>query len=219
LIWAIFGIWKIRTKYIDFRTLHICLLFISITALLLELPYYFSPNLKKGNFDTIYLIGDSISAGLGLENETTWPKILRQTYSVNLVDLSVPGATCESALHQADKIIASGSLVVLEIGGNDLLGKTKSPRFESDLDALLESVCRNNQTILMFELPLLPLKTEFGRIQRSVANKYQVYLIPKRLFAKILCPKNNTTDGIHLSPQGHQQMADMIVNFLNLRLQ
>jgi len=38
--------------------------------------------------------------------------------------------------------------------------------------------------VVMFELPLFPHMIAYGRIQRGLAAKYEVWLIPKRFFAE-----------------------------------
>jgi acyl-CoA thioesterase I len=59
----------------------------------------------------------------------------------------------------------------------------------------------------MFELPLPPFNHEYGRIQRSLALKHKVLLVPKRVFLSILAASDSTLDTIHLSQAGHQAMA------------
>ena len=72
------------------------------------------------------MIGDSISAGIGNRDEQTWPKILRQKYKIEVIDVSVAGATVNSALkHQANQVKSDNSIVLLEIGGNDLFAPTQ----------------------------------------------------------------------------------------------
>ncbi|HEX5106265.1 MAG TPA: hypothetical protein VFV87_20740, partial [Pirellulaceae bacterium] len=83
-------------------------------------------------------------------------------------------------------------------------------QFERDLDRLLERVAVPGRTIVMFELPLPPLANEYGRIQRRLAAKYGVRLIPKRVFISILAADGTTLDSIHLSDAGHQRMADAV---------
>ena len=62
----------------------------------------------------------------------------------------------------------------------------------------------------MLELPLPPLYNRFGAIQRRLARRYGVVLIPKRYFAAALSGEAATIDGLHLSPAGHRKMAAMI---------
>ena len=111
---------------------------------------------------------------------------------------------------QANQLPAEGGLVLIEIGGNDLLGETTSAQFERDLNQLLSQIRAPGRTLVMFELPLPPLCNEYGRIQRRLAARYGVRLIPKRVFISVLAGGGATLDSIHLSEAGHQQMADSV---------
>jgi acyl-CoA thioesterase I len=157
----------------------------------------------------LYIIGDSITAGLGGKMET-WPQLLAKSRPVEVVDLARMGATTASALQQADALPKDGGLVLLEIGGNDLLGTTSAADFERDLDRLLNQVCVPDRMVLMFELPLPPFYNEFGRAQRRLASNHGVILIPKRFLASVLTGPGATLDSIHLDRFGHEKMADVV---------
>jgi acyl-CoA thioesterase I len=174
---------------------------------LLELPFQFSPRLPATSNQPLYIVGDSVTAGMGSGAKRTWPELLPEFVEVH--SLAQPGATTAMALkRQANQLPPVGGLVLLEIGGNDLLGGTSSAQFERDLDALLASVCGSpGRAVLMFELPLPPLANEFGRIQRRLAERYRVWLIPKRVLIGVLAGGGATLDSIHLSDEGHQRMA------------
>jgi len=70
------------------------------------------------------------------------------------------------------------------------------------------------RTIVMFELPLIPTRIAFGRIQRRLAEKYGVRLIPKRYFAQVVSGADATSDGIHLNQTGMQRMSRLVVQVL-----
>ena len=182
---------------------------VAFTAMLIEMPKHMIPFVGGQPRDTLYVIGDSISAGID-QDELVWPTILARTHRVQVVNLSRPGACLASILPQADRIQPGPCIVLLEIGGNDLLGKATVSNFESALKDLLRSVCGTGRTVAMLELPLPPFCAGFGKAQRRLAKRFGVTLIPKRLFAKVLTGRGNTTDGLHLSAQGHQRMADAI---------
>jgi acyl-CoA thioesterase-1 len=67
-----------------------------------------------------------------------------------------------------------------------------------------------DRQIVMFELPLPPFCNQYGRIQRTLAQRHQVKLIPKRIFLSIIAGDGSTLDSIHLSQTGHQKMADCV---------
>ena len=191
-------------------------------AVLLELPFHFQPSLDRGDFDCVYVIGDSISAGIGAKDERPWPKVFRDEYGVEVIDLSAAGATVASALSQARQIDSSTSLtagrpdaiVFIEIGGNDLFENTPYNLFEQGLSQILKMTTESKRLVVMLELPLRPRDIRYGRIQRRLAGKYGVVLVPKHFFAGIFATKGATIDLVHLSPAGHRLMAERVWNLL-----
>jgi acyl-CoA thioesterase I len=181
-----------------------------LIAAAVELPYHVPRTVAASGHPTLYVIGDSVAAGLGEGEQNTWPRLLARQHPVEVVDLSRAGATAASALRQADALPADGGLVLLEIGGNDLLGSTAAAEFERDLDRLLGRVCVPGRPVVMFELPLPPFTNEYGRIQRRLASRYGVVLIPKRLFLAVLAGAGATLDSVHLAPEGHERMAEAV---------
>jgi lysophospholipase L1-like esterase len=67
----------------------------------------------------------------------------------------------------------------------------------------------------MFELPLFPHKIAYGQIQRRLAAKYGIWLIPKRCFIDVISGPNATLDGLHLSDAGAHRMAALVAHILS----
>jgi acyl-CoA thioesterase-1 len=178
-----------------------------LLAIGMELPYHFSPTLPALNNPTLFVIGDSVSAGMRENDEGTWPKLLARDSGIRVRDFSRMGATVGSARKQAELMNDDAGLVLLEIGGNDLLGSTSPDQFEERLDRLLADVCGRDRVVVMLELPLPPFANRFGMIQRTLAQNHDVYLIPKRIFIDLLTTSGATVDGIHLTPNGQELMA------------
>lgn len=66
----------------------------------------------------------------------------------------------------------------------------------------------------MFELPLPPLYERFGRIQRDVAARHGVALIPKRVLLSVIEDSEATIDTIHLTQDRHDRMAAVVRSML-----
>jgi len=176
-----------------------------------EAPYHVMPSIPKVSEARLDVIGDSVSAGLGNESET-WPRRFARVHGVEVRDHSRAGATVRLAWDQA-RAIAQGrgmGLVLVEIGGNDLLGSTPPAEFERDLNALLVEVKRRGVAVVMMELPLPPFHQAYGAIQRKLATRHGVRLIPKRVLLEVLIGPGNTTDSIHLAPLGHRRMEEAL---------
>lgn len=197
------------------RILITAAIIITCTAIAWQLPYYLPPRLPTHPDDTMYLIGDSISAGIGNRDIICWPKLIQRDYRVKMVDLSRGGATIQSSLECLKQIGSDSHLVFLEIGGNDVLHETPTAEFGESLETLLRSVCHPGRVVVMMEIPLPPFRSQYGAVQRRLAHRFGVILIPRRFFSDVLAGKNATLDGFHLTQRGHEEMARTIGRFIS----
>lgn len=179
-------------------------------GILAEIPFHIAPTLKPAGRPTLYIFADSVTAGMGDTSTETWPRLLARSQSIDVQDHSQMGAKVGSMLRKAEKLSLGDGIILLEIGGNDLLGSTSIAEFDRDLEKLLVKICGPGRIVIMFELPLPPFSNEFGRIQRRLAKNYQVHLIPKRIFVSVLTTNKATVDQVHLSPYGHELMAETV---------
>jgi acyl-CoA thioesterase I len=102
------------------------------------------------------------------------------------------------------------ALVLVEIGGNDVLRAYRPNAFERALDALLAKLRGGGRTVVMFELPLPPFHNRYADAQRRMARRHGVLLVPKRVLIGILTSEGATVDSIHLSRRGHELMAETV---------
>jgi lysophospholipase L1-like esterase len=185
---------------------------------LAEAPYHFRPLVTVPPEKTVYVVGDSLSSGTRYPrlqpHERCWPEALHEMTGLPVVNLAVPGAKVHSAMPQLRGIQQPNSVVIVEIGGNDLLQGTDPGVFRIQLDALLAALRKDRHEILMFELPLYPFTTAFGRAQRELAAKYGVALIPSRCLTEVFGMKGGTIDGLHFSPAGHAALAAIVARLL-----
>lgn len=181
----------------------------------IEFPHRKMPSITDGVSDHFVVIGDSISSGLDPHIEP-WPLVLQQTCGIEVRNLAKPGTQVREALSIAKELRDSDRLVLIEIGGNDLLMGVSADEYGKVLDELLANVATHNRTVIMFELPLLPNKIAYGQIQRRLSQKYGVSLIPKRYFAQVIGDAEATTDGLHLSGPGARRMAGLVAEVLSL---
>lgn len=162
----------------------------------------------------LVVIGDSISSGVS-PHVPSWPSVLQQMTGIPVKNLAKPGAKLVDGCAMAQGVFPEDRVILIELGGNDLLSGTSSIDFERDLELLLKRLAKQGRTVVMFELPLLPNMISYGRIQRQLASKYGVWLIPKRCFVAVLGHANATLDGLHLSQEGARQMALLVEKVLS----
>lgn len=206
---------NVRTSFPWRASIVLAFAFFSLSLCLTELTYRWVPRVTVFPDEPVFVVGDSISAGIGTK-ERTWPDMLGDLLYLKVINLARPGATIETAMDQARNITGANALVIVEIGGNDLLGHADSRTFYRQLDVLLFKLKSGGNQIVMFELPLLPFWNTFGRDQRVLAEKYGVTLIPKSCLTGIFGSKGNTLDGLHLTPKGHHELAKAVYGSLEM---
>ncbi|MGB7156698.1 MAG: SGNH/GDSL hydrolase family protein, partial [Tepidisphaeraceae bacterium] len=189
-----------------------------VVAAGIEAPHHFTPKPPNGTFSRLYVFGDSITAGVGRENGPRWPTIVRGDLGVDVVDLSRPGARINDMTRAAANARLGDGLVLVEIGGNDMIRRSSVESFERDLEDLLNQVKGPGRTVAVLELPLFPFHAELARAQRRVAAKHDVMLIPKRYFASVWAASDSTIDGLHLSGTGHAHFAQVVERLLGKSL-
>ncbi|MBX3451381.1 MAG: hypothetical protein KF777_17570 [Planctomycetaceae bacterium] len=183
--------------------------------LLVEIPWVITPVVPRSASPTIGVIGDSVTAGLN-EDDITWPRLLAAQTGWQIRDASRQGATLRSARDQLVRLPDDVDLLLMEIGGNDLLEGFDVDTFGRQFDELLAAARKPGRTIVLWELPLPPLHAEYGRRQRTAARRHAVLLLPRRYFAAVLATQGATVDGIHLSAAGQKQMAALVASLLNV---
>ncbi len=182
----------------------------------LEVQWRRMPELSQTErYNQVVVLGDSLTAGLGDDSLITWPQRLHDKTGMGIVNHSAMGQTLETALKQFPNSIPENSLVIILLGGNDLLGNTSGREFRERLDELLQRVTSDASETMMFELPLPPFSNSIGQAQRDLAKRYKVKLIPKRVLSDILFSEHTTLDSIHLNQSGQDQLAEIVESMLH----
>lgn len=223
LPWAVYGVWGLllvvwmvvayRKSASSRRVMQcaaIAVIVCSTSVIGWEMGWRSRQHVRAQDVSTMYVIGDSLSAASDVAGESAWPGLLQDNHRVEVINLAQVGATVRTAREQASQVSAGDSLVLIEIGGNDLLGDTTVQSFRDDLDALLTDLKHPGRQLVMLELPLLPLYNGYGQAQRESAARHGVVMIPRRHLAGVIFAHDSTVDSLHLSATGHRRMAEMI---------
>jgi acyl-CoA thioesterase I len=219
---AAFSLWLIAknralvgSAWIRLRLAATCVLLVWLFAVpISELLHRRMPALAGHPSDHLVVIGDSISSGLDAHTPA-WPIFFQQQTAIPVWNLSRPGAGVVDARTMASHVKPEDTLILIEIGGNDLLSGMSSAEFDQALDSLLSSLSAPERTLVMFELPLLPQKIGIGQAQRRLSKRYGVFLIPRHSFTQVLSGADATSDGLHLSESGARRMSALVTQILS----
>lgn len=186
------------------------LILISLTILAWELPRTQMGVVRPVGTRAIVVLGDSLSAGLDEGEGTPWPVQLGKLHSVAVKNLAEAGATTRDGIRMVRRAHSFPGLVIVELGGNDMLGERPLSDFEADLSRILGILHDQDRSVVLVELPLLPGKNAWGVAQRRLARKYGCAILPKRELVDVLASPQATVDTLHLTGIGHQRMAEVV---------
>ena len=140
---------------------------------------------------TILILGDSISAGYGLQPQQGWVTLLQkrldQQYPKQhqVVNASVSGETTSGALARLPKLLATykPNIVVIELGGNDGLRGQPPQMIQQNLARLVEQSQKAKAKVILFGMKMPPnygtaYSKAFQQNYTVVSQRYQVKLLP-----------------------------------------
>jgi acyl-CoA thioesterase-1 len=166
----------------------------------------------------IVVLGDSLSAGLGLSGSEAFPaKLARalqaQGIAVEIANAGVSGDTASGGLARLDWSVPEGTdAVIVQLGANDALRGVDPKITRGALDQIMRRLKERGIEVLLAGL-LAPrnLGNDYSRafdaIYPELADKYGALLYPFFLDGVATLAKLNQRDGLHPNAEG----VDMIV--------
>ncbi len=159
------------------------------------LPYFFLLSLGLlplgVSAKTIMILGDSLSAGYGIQPQQGWvhllQKRLEQQYPKQhkVVNASVSGETTSGALARLPKLLQTHrpDLVVIELGGNDGLRGQPPQMIQKNLASLIQQSQKAKSKVIVFGIKMPPnygqaYSKAFENNYKVVSQQYKVKLLP-----------------------------------------
>ena len=140
---------------------------------------------------TVMVLGDSISAGYGIEPQQAWVNLLQkrldQQYPKQhkVVNASVSGETTSGALARLPKLLQTHkpNVVVVELGGNDGLRGQPPQMIQKNLAQLIQQSQKANATVVVLGMKIPPnygtaYSKAFENNYKVVSQQYKVKLLP-----------------------------------------
>ena len=171
-------------------------------------------------------IGDSLTAGYGVDPEEAWPALVGEAWVKRGLpwrarNAAVSGATTAGALESARWALTPDvKLVLVCIGGNDGLRGTPLRETEKNVGALLDALKGGGRTVVLAGMKIPPnygpaYAGGFAKLFPALAESRGVLFMPFLLKGVAADPRYNQPDGIHPNAEGHQKVAASVLAFLD----
>ena len=169
----------------------------------------------------IVVLGDSLSAGLGLLETESYPALLQQKldadgYDWEIVNAGISGDTSAAGLQRLDWALDGDvRVLVLELGANDGLRGLSIAEMKRNLARIVERAQARHIAVLLAGMEAPP---NFGRdyivsfhnVYPALAKQYHVAFVPFLLQGVAGIDTLNQRDGIHPTAEGARILADNV---------
>jgi acyl-CoA thioesterase-1 len=169
----------------------------------------------------IVALGDSLTAGLGLNPDEAYPALLQRRLNeaglkYEVVNAGVSGDTSAGGLRRADWALGGDvKVLIVALGGNDALRGLPADELKRNLAEIIERAQAKDVAVILAGMEAPPnfgrdYIVEFRKVYPELAAKYKVALVPFLLDGVAGMERLNQRDGIHPTAEGASRVADNV---------
>jgi len=174
---------------------------------------------------TIVAVGDSLTAGYGLDENEGYPALLEEKlqaagYKYRVINGGVSGETSSGTLSRMEWILTlEPDIVILETGANDGLRGVDPRLAEKNLRQILQILQKKDVVVVLAGMKMVwnmgpEYVAEFNRIYPELAEDFDVVFLPFFLEGVAMQSQFNLGDGIHPNSQGYKKITENIYPYV-----
>lgn len=169
---------------------------------------------------TLLVVGDSISAGFGLDTRQGWVSLLQQRLEAQgndakVVNASISGDTSAGGQARLPALLAAHKpeLVIIELGGNDGLRGQPPAQLKQNLASMIERSQASGAKVVLLGMRLPPnyglrYTTAFAQVFEELGADKKVPLVPFFLEGVGGVPELMQADGIHPAQAAQERLLE-----------
>jgi acyl-CoA thioesterase I len=169
----------------------------------------------------IVVLGDSLTAGLGLPAERAYPALLGERLkeegrNFQVVNAGVSGDTSAGGLSRLDWALSGDvRILIVALGGNDALRGLPVDELKQNLSTIIERAQARHIAVVLAGMEAPPnfgrdYIVAFHKVYPTLASQYHVALVPFLLQGVAGIDRLNQRDGIHPTTEGARIVADNV---------
>ncbi len=180
-----------------------------------------SPRAATAQRPRVVILGDSLTAGLGLSPDEAYPALLQRRIDQDqlgyeVVNAGVSGDTSAGGLSRLDwSLDGDVRILIVALGGNDGLRGLPAEELSRNLSTIIERAQSRRIQVVLAGMEAPPnfgqsYIVSFHRVYPELAKKYQIPLVPFLLDRVAGIENLNQRDGIHPTAEGARLVADNV---------
>ena len=172
---------------------------------------------------TLLVLGDSLSAGYGINQENGWVALLEKDLGDDhrIINGSISGDTTGGGLNRLPRLLEefSPDFVLLELGGNDGLRGQPLALMKANLQAMIRLVREAGAEPVLFGMRLPPnygrrYSDAFAAVYPQLSEAEDVLLIPFQLEELSVTEGMIQEDGLHPTAMAQPIIKEVIKRFI-----
>ena len=189
-----------------------------VIIMLMSLPVMAKP--------VILVLGDSISAGYGIDSKEGWVALLQKkliniksTYSIS--NASISGETSAGGLRRMDPLLVSDDpdIILLQLGANDGLRGLSPVQMKNNLVAIIQRSQKSGAKVILLGMKIPPNYGKryvdmFYNVYPQLAKELNIPLVPFLLEDVALNKDLMQADGLHPNVKAQAILAEKIEPYL-----
>jgi acyl-CoA thioesterase-1 len=179
------------------------------------------PSAKDDKRPKIVVLGDSLTAGLGLVETQSFPGLLQnrinsEGFAFEVINAGVSGDTSAGGRRRLEWLLKDDvQVLVLALGANDGLRGLSVSEMKENLTQIVETAREKNVLVVLAGMEAPPnygpeYSASFRLAFREIAAKYRLPFVPFLLENVAGQAALNQPDGIHPNAEGAAIVADTV---------
>jgi lysophospholipase L1-like esterase len=170
---------------------------------------------RLGPDEVVLAFGDSLTFGAGVNDDQSYPAVLAALIARKVVRDGVPGETTAQGLERLERSLEAHRprLLLLCLGGNDLLRRVDTAQIESNLRAMVQLARDRGAEVVLIGVPQLALFGGTAPLYRRLAAELRVPL-EEDTVTDVLRDNALKSDPIHPNAEGYRRIAQALAALL-----
>jgi acyl-CoA thioesterase-1 len=173
----------------------------------------------ENNYDTVIVaFGDSLTQGLGVDREDSYPsqlerELIKLGYKVKVYNSGLSGETTTGALNRVEWVLQlEPDIVILTIGANDAIRGLDLNMSKSNINKIIDILEKNNITIIFSGMEIYEnlgesYTSNFKNLYFEIAEDRNLTFIPFFLEGVAGNFSLNNDDRIHPNKEGYKYIV------------
>ena len=167
----------------------------------------------------VVVLGDSLTAGLGIPQDSAYPAVLQrklteQGRTLAVVNAGVSGDTSADGFRRVHWALEGDvRLLIVALGANDALRGLPTAQMKKNLQGIVHRARQRGIPVLLVGMEAPPnygeqYAAEYRQVFQDLARENRIALVPFLLEGVAGVPELNQADGIHPTSAGAARVAD-----------